>query len=102
MPFIPVARVGDIPAGKGAFIDTGGIVLAVFHSGGGRFHATSPVCPHEDGPLAEGWVEDGSVICPWHGYDFDLRTGQCRVAPEVSVTVFPVRAVGDTIEVDVP
>ena len=110
MPFVPVARVGDIPAGKGAFIDTGGIVLAVFHAAHGRFHATSPVCPHEDRSARislgqtgrQGWVEDGSAICPWHGYNFDLRTGQCRVAPEVSVTVYPVRVVGDTIEVDVP
>jgi nitrite reductase (NADH) small subunit len=102
MPFVPVARVGDIPAGKGVFIDTGGVVLAVFNAGGGRFHATSPVCPHEDGPLAEGWVEDGHAICPWHGYDFDLRTGHCRAVPEVSVPVYPVRVVDDTVEVEVP
>lgn len=102
MPVLRVARVADIPVGKGVFVDTGGVVLAVFNAGGGRFHATSPVCPHEDGPLADGWVEDGCAICPWHGYDFDLRTGRCRVAPELSVAVYPVRIVGDAIEVEVP
>jgi nitrite reductase (NADH) small subunit len=102
MPFIPVARVGDIPAGKGAVIDTGGVVLAVFNAGGGRFHATSPSCPHEDGPLADGWVENGTAICPWHGYDFDLETGHCRAVPELAVTVYRVRVVGDTIEVALP
>lgn len=101
MPFLAVARVDDIPAGKGVFIDTGGVVLAVFNAGG-RFHATSPVCPHEDGPLADGWVEDGSAICPWHAYDFDLRTGRCRVAPELSVPIYPVRVVGGVIEVEIP
>jgi nitrite reductase/ring-hydroxylating ferredoxin subunit len=102
MPFVPVARVGDIPAGKGAFIDTGGVVLAVFNAGGGRFHATSPSCPHEDGPLADGWVESGAAICPWHGYDFDLETGHCGAVPGLAVTVYPVRVVGDTVEVELP
>jgi len=33
------------------------------------------VCPHEGGPLGEGTIEDGCVVCPWHSYSFDLRTG---------------------------
>lgn len=33
------------------------------------------VCPHEGGPLGEGTIEDGCVVCPWHSYSFDLRSG---------------------------
>ena len=38
---------------------------------------TDGVCPHKGGPLAEGMVRDGSVICPWHWYRYDLTTGHC-------------------------
>lgn len=33
------------------------------------------VCPHEGGPLGEGTIESGCVVCPWHSFSFDLRTG---------------------------
>jgi nitrite reductase (NADH) small subunit len=33
------------------------------------------VCPHEGGPLGEGMIEEGCVVCPWHSYSFDLRSG---------------------------
>jgi len=36
------------------------------------------VCPHEGGPLGEGLIEEGRVVCPWHGYSFDARTGACE------------------------
>ena len=35
------------------------------------------LCPHQLGPLADSAVEDGTVTCPWHGYRFDVRTGDC-------------------------
>ncbi|HUA97953.1 MAG TPA: Rieske 2Fe-2S domain-containing protein [Terracidiphilus sp.] len=46
------------------------------------------VCPHEEGPLGEGIVEDGRVVCPWHGYAFDPRTGASAQDPELKATVF--------------
>ena len=57
MGFVNVAAVSDIPVGQGALLDVNGVSVALFNAGGGRFHATSPLCPHEDGPLAEGWLE---------------------------------------------
>lgn len=64
MPFVTVADVADVAPGKGALIERHGVSLAVFNAGGGRFCAVSPVCPHEDGPLAEGWLQavNGSAI----------------------------------------
>ena len=52
MPFVTVANVADVAPGKGTLIEQDGVSLAVFNAGGGRFCAVSPVCPHEDGPLA--------------------------------------------------
>jgi nitrite reductase (NADH) small subunit len=102
MSFIKVADVGDIPAGHGSLVDANGVSIAVFNQGGGRFFAVSPVCPHEDGPLAEGWLEGDAVVCPWHGFDFDLRTGRCGVDADLAVTVYAVRLNGSAIEVDLP
>jgi nitrite reductase (NADH) small subunit len=102
MAFVRVAAATEIPVGQGALVDVGGVTLALFNAGGGRFHATSPLCPHEDGPLAEGWIEGDAVVCPWHGFDFELETGLCRVDEGLAITVYPVRVTGGDIEVDLP
>jgi nitrite reductase/ring-hydroxylating ferredoxin subunit len=102
MPFVPVARVDEIAVGHGLFIERDGPPVAVFNAGGGRFHAMGPSCPHEDGPLSEGWIEGGTVVCPWHGFDFDLATGRCHVDPDLSVPVYAVRVTDGVVEVDLP
>jgi nitrite reductase (NADH) small subunit len=45
------------------------------------------VCPHEGGPLGEGILEEGRVVCPWHGYAFDVRTGAAKQDPELKAEV---------------
>jgi nitrite reductase (NADH) small subunit len=102
VPFEKVASLADIPAGQGRFVEVRGTPLAIFNGGGGRVYACGAVCPHEDGPLAEGWLEGDVAVCPWHGFDFELATGRCRVDPELSVPVFATRLRGDDIEVDLP
>jgi nitrite reductase (NADH) small subunit len=102
MTFVTVARADEIPEGRGIFVERNGVVLAVFNAGDGRFHACGAVCPHEDGPLSEGWLEGDAVVCPWHGFDFDLTTGRCRVDEDLSVPVYRVRVRGGTVEVEIP
>ena len=102
MAFVKVANASEIPVGQGALLDAGGHSLAVFNLGEGQFRAVSPVCPHEDGPLSEGWIEGDAVVCPWHGFDFDLASGRCRVDERLAVTVYPARVRDGIVEVDVP
>ena len=45
-------------------------------------------CPHEGGPLGEGMIEEGRVVCPWHGYAFDARTGATENDPDLKAVVF--------------
>ena len=54
MAFVPVARASDIPLGKGCLVESRVSPVAVFNVGQGRFCAVSGLCPHEDGPLADG------------------------------------------------
>jgi nitrite reductase/ring-hydroxylating ferredoxin subunit/DMSO/TMAO reductase YedYZ heme-binding membrane subunit len=56
-----------------------GARVALFREGGALF-AISNVCAHQNGPLGEGAIVDGKVICPWHGYEYRLRDG-CAPAP---------------------
>ena len=102
MPFVKVADVSEIAEGHGTYVDRDGGAIAVFNAGAGCFYACGAVCPHEDGPLAEGWIEGRAVVCPWHGFDFDLETGRCLVDPDLAIAVFPVRVTGTAIEVDLP
>ena len=102
MAFVRAAATSDIPVGHGALLDVRGVTVALFNAGGGRFHATSPLCPHEDGPLTEGWLEGDAVVCPWHGFDFDLGNGRCRVDEGLTISVYAVRVVGDDVEIDLP
>jgi nitrite reductase/ring-hydroxylating ferredoxin subunit len=102
MAFVPMARAADVPVGHGMLVEHDGRSVAVFNAGGGRFYACGAVCPHEDGPLAEGWLEGQAAVCPWHGFDFDLATGRCLVDPGLAIAVYSVRVAGDLIEVDLP
>ena len=102
MPFVKVADTETIPVGQGALVESQGVTVAVFNGGNGLFYACGAVCPHEDGPLAEGWLEGGSIVCPWHGFDFDLQTGRCLVDERLTIPVYPSRVAAGAVEVDLP
>ncbi len=58
---------------------------------GGTIAVLDGVCPHEGGPLGEGIIEDGRIVCPWHAYAFDPRTGISPQDPELKAQVFEAR-----------
>jgi nitrite reductase (NADH) small subunit len=65
----------------------------------GQLHALGNVCPHRGAPLAEGWIEDGKLVCPWHAWIFDLNTG-CAEYPEgEKINVFQLRIDGDDVQI---
>ena len=74
----------------------GGTSIAVANVDG-AFHAIASACPHADGPLGEGHVEGCTVTCPYHGWRFDLATGECSTVPGKRVRTYPVQVVGDAV-----
>jgi nitrite reductase (NADH) small subunit len=56
-------------------------------------------CAYEGGPVGEGEIKPdcSAIICPWHGYEWDLRTGKCDEDPDLTLQRFPVRIDGDDI-----
>lgn len=101
VPFTPVARVGDIPAGEGRTFEVAGRLVAVFHDGT-AYHAIDDLCPHMGASLGSGPLRDGEVTCPWHAWRFRLSDGAWCDNPRLSVPVFEVRVEGDEISVRVP
>jgi nitrite reductase/ring-hydroxylating ferredoxin subunit len=101
IPFAPVARVGDIPAGEGRTYEAGGRLVAVFFDGE-NYSAIDDLCPHMGASLGTGPLRDGVVTCPWHAWRFRLCDGAWCDNPKLKVDVFTVRVVGDAIEVRVP
>ena len=74
----PAGSLDQIPIGEGRVFRVAGRDIAVFRCRTGQVHATAAECPHRGGPLADGLVGNGSVICPLHGRVFDLRTGEAK------------------------
>ena len=77
-------------AGSGALaVDLEDVRVALFLSEGQVF-ALNETCPHRGGPLHLGEVADGIVRCPWHLWQFDLKTGESPVNPNSCVRAYPV------------
>jgi ferredoxin-nitrite reductase len=80
-------RPEEIVEGRGRTISVSGTEIAVFKCEG-RLHATQSWCPHAGTPLAAGTVEGGAVVCPAHGYRFDLATGACPTDPQLKLKTY--------------
>ncbi len=68
---------------------------------GGELAAVDNLCPHRQGPLGQGWIEAGAVVCPWHSWAFDLKTGQGTYPEDARVRVFPVRVEAGEVQVGI-
>jgi nitrite reductase/ring-hydroxylating ferredoxin subunit len=95
----------EIPPGRRQLFEVAGRQIGVFNVDG-RFHALRNVCPHGGGPLCEGrltgttlTVEDRSyrygregriLRCAWHGWEFELETGQALADPRVRARTYPI------------
>jgi nitrite reductase (NADH) small subunit/3-phenylpropionate/trans-cinnamate dioxygenase ferredoxin subunit len=101
--FQTVARVGDIPEGQGRSFTVNGTMVGVFLSGG-QYRAINDFCPHMGASLAEGYVEDDAVMCPWHAWRFSLKDGTWldNSKSQIRSACYEVRVDGTEIQVRVP
>jgi nitrite reductase (NADH) small subunit len=96
--FAPVAKVGSIAEGQGATFTVGDRLIALFFIGG-EYYAIDDLCPHMGASLGAGYVHDQTVVCPWHAWRFRLSDGTWCDNPRVKIGSYPVRIVGDEIQV---
>ncbi len=69
---------------------------------GGTIRAVSGVCIHRGGPLGQGQIHNGCVVCPYHMWEFDCATGEYDFDPSKRVPVYEVRLDGSDVYIQVP
>jgi len=88
--FVPVVAASELPPGSGMEATIEGQVVALFNVGG-EFRAIGNRCVHRGGPLGQGMLEGGVVLCPWHAWGYDTQTGVSTVNPEFKVPCYEVK-----------
>ena len=87
---VKLADCKDVPEGSSRYVrGPAGLEIALFNVEG-NFFALNNACPHQGGPLAEGKLHDYCVTCPWHAWDFDIRTGECLNYPGEEAQKIPI------------
>ncbi|MHC5018541.1 MAG: Rieske (2Fe-2S) protein [Planctomycetota bacterium] len=99
--WVDVAAPTDVPPGTAITVQANGWAIALSNVDG-RWFAIENTCPHMGGPLGRGELQGEVLLCPWHAWRFDVRTG-CAVAnPQVQVLRFNVKIADGRCWVEVP
>jgi len=98
--FVKVASVSELARGSGKAIEVMGKTIALFNVDG-TIYATDNTCLHQGGPLGEGELMGEVVICPWHQWEYNVRTGEMVGNSSVKIVTYPVQVEGDDIKVAV-
>jgi sulfoxide reductase heme-binding subunit YedZ len=98
-PWVDVCAVSDVPVSRAVIACLSGERVAVFRHGN-RLSAVSNVCQHQNGPLGEGRIVNGCIVCPWHGYEYLPESGASPPPFTEKVPTFSVRVAGGRVLVD--
>lgn len=98
--WIKIAKESDIEEGETLLAEPDGRKIAMFRKDG-KFYAIDAVCPHRGGPLHEGHVNEFDLICPWHAWTFDIRSGACATS-SIPQKTYPVKVERREIWIDAP
>jgi 3-phenylpropionate/trans-cinnamate dioxygenase ferredoxin component len=98
--FVAVARADDVKEGEMQAFDARNTKIAIAHVGG-TFYAFGDTCTHMGCSLAEGDLEETTVTCPCHGFEFDVTSGEVLRGPARElVGAYEVRAEGQNVEIE--
>ncbi len=100
MSFVKIACISQLPPGSVMQAEVAGQSYAICNAGG-SVHVLDGICPHAGGPLGEGALHDYMLVCPWHAWEYDCRTGENDFDPDIKVKTHTVRLEGDDILIDV-
>jgi nitrite reductase/ring-hydroxylating ferredoxin subunit len=98
---IPIANLCELRPGTCRSIEVAGVWVALFNVEG-TIYALDNTCPHAGGPLGEGKLSGELVECPWHGWRYNVRTGERPENPDFKVACYPVQVDGNLILVSIP
>ena len=98
--FVKVASTSDLKPGENKVVNVNDTEIGLFNIDG-EFFAISNVCLHRGGPLGEGFLEGDVVTCPWHGWRYNVRTGENAMIPTTKVASYQVKVEGNDVFVAV-
>jgi nitrite reductase (NADH) small subunit len=98
--WIRIAALSDCPPGSAGEYVAGERIVALFNVEG-ALHALDGICPHQGGPLGKGKLEGCIVTCPWHGFQFDVTTGQHQTSKSLVHQRFAVKTEGQDVFIDI-
>ena len=101
MAWKKLATIGELPTDSVIEVEHDGELYAICNAGG-AIRAMSGVCPHEGGPLGQGTVIQGLVVCPWHMWEFDSYSGACLVDDRMGIPIYRVKVEDSAVLVDLP
>ena len=90
LTYHPLCRADEFEEGEGKPFHVDGFHIAVFRYAD-NYYAVDNRCPHMGYPMSEGSVRDGVLICHWHHWEFDLRTGGCFLSFGDDLKAFPIK-----------
>lgn len=101
LKFVAVAKPSDIAVGsiKGFTVGDKKIVVCNYE---GNYHALDGVCSHAGGPLCRGELDGNLLVCPWHGWEYNVVTGVCEIEPTLKQAKYALKIENDEILVAVP
>jgi len=99
--FVKIAAKSELPSsGEAREFACGDKMICVANIDG-TLMAMDNVCLHRGGPLGQGVVDGGKVICPWHGWEYDAKTGEASHNPAAKVAVYPIKVEDDNVMVEI-
>jgi nitrite reductase (NADH) small subunit len=101
MAFVKVGTISALPPDSLQEVKAGENFYALCNVAG-EVHALSGTCLHRGGPLGQGALHDTYIVCPWHAWEWDCRTGANDFDPTQKVATYPVKIEGEDILIDVP
>jgi nitrite reductase (NADH) small subunit len=100
--FIRIGSKADLPGdGEAKEFEVNGTTVCVANVDG-KLAAMDNMCVHRGGPLGQGVVMDGKVICPWHGWSFDPKTGISDQNSDMGVKVYEIKVESEDVLVELP
>jgi nitrite reductase/ring-hydroxylating ferredoxin subunit len=98
---VKIAQKKDVAPGGGIAVEAGGKQIALFNIDG-TYYAIDDECTHAGGSLAEGTLDGHTVTCPWHGAEFDVKTGRAISPPaDDNVKGYKVVVEGEDIKIEI-
>jgi nitrite reductase (NADH) small subunit len=95
--FIPLCKLSELPVeGEAREVTVGATIFCVARVKG-EIAVLENDCPHRGGPLGQGVIEEGRVVCPWHAWAFDVKDGTALHDEAARVKVYEVKLEGDQV-----